>query len=73
MERTQLAEFVTELATDFDKYIAYEEDPEAAMTAAGLGEEDKELLRSGSFQQISEAFYEDDDRGSGAMPVIQGP
>ena len=73
MVRTELAKFVTELATSFDKYIAYEEDPEAAMAAAGLSDEDKELLRSGSFQEISEAFYLDDPRGGGAMPVIQGP
>lgn len=51
-----LATFLTGISTDSGKLEIFQADPEAAMTAAGLNDTEKALVRSGNKQTIKEYF-----------------
>ncbi|WLA39759.1 hypothetical protein QNJ95_44205 [Bradyrhizobium elkanii] len=52
MAESKLYEFLRELNDDSNKLTEFENDPEAAMTAAGLTNEEKEVVKSGDEEQI---------------------
>lgn len=58
----RLAAFIAELAVSPRTLEAYRDDREATMTAAGLSVEEKEVLRSGNWQNICEFLGGDDTR-----------
>jgi ribosomal silencing factor RsfS len=58
----RLAAFVAGLATSPRQLAAYRDDPEAAMNAAELSEQEKEVLRSGDWSVICEFLGGDDTR-----------
>lgn len=62
-EEQRFARFIADLALDPGKLAHYLEDPEAAMQAAGLDEEEKKVLRSGNFGFICQFL------GSGTRPI----
>ena len=49
---TRLGRFIADLATNPDKLRAYKSDPEAAMKAGGLSDDDKAVLYTGDFRSI---------------------
>ena len=51
-EEQRFARFVADLALDPDKLAHYMDDPEAAMQAAGLNDDQKGVLRTGDFREI---------------------
>jgi hypothetical protein len=51
-EENRFAQFIADLALDPAKLSLYKKDPEAAMQAAGLTDEEKAVLRTGSFAII---------------------
>ena len=51
-ERNRLGRFIAELAVNPRKLRDYKDDPEAAMSAAGLSDEEKGVLRTGDFRVI---------------------
>lgn len=51
-----LANFVRQMSEAADLLEEYERDPEKAMTAAGLTEEEKAVIRSGDEDQILQAI-----------------
>lgn len=53
-EKNRFAQFIADLALDPGKLAQYKKDPEAAMQAAGLTEEEKAVLRKGDFGIICE-------------------
>ena len=55
--------FVADLATSPVTLRSYRADPEAAMSAAGLSDEERALLRAGSFPAIVDYL------GSGERPI----
>jgi hypothetical protein len=62
-EEQRFARFIADLALDPGKLAHYMEDPEAAMQAAGLDDDEKGVLRTGSFGFICEFL------GAGARPI----
>jgi hypothetical protein len=68
-EEQRFAQFIADLALDPARLSHYQEDPEAAMEAAGLDDEEKAVLRTGNFQIICDYLGE-----SGPRPVtyVQG-
>ena len=63
-EESRFARFIADLALDPGKLTQYQKDPEAAMQAAGLSDEEKAVLRTGDFSVICD-FLGD----SGTRPV----
>jgi hypothetical protein len=53
-QNNRFSRFVADLALDPDKLADYMKDPEAAMQAAGLDDEEKDVLRTGDFRVICE-------------------
>jgi hypothetical protein len=53
---SNLAKFVRELSEGADRQEEFSADPERAMEAAGLSEEEKEILRRGDEQEILNAI-----------------
>ncbi len=51
-EEQRFSRFVADLALDPDKLAHYMDDPEAAMQAAGLNDDQKGVLRTGDFGEI---------------------
>ena len=68
-EEQRFARFIADLALDPTTLAQYRKDPEAAMEAAGLDDEEKAVLRTGNFQIICDYLGE-----SGPRPVtyVQG-
>jgi hypothetical protein len=66
-EDIRFAHFIAVLALNPDELKRYKKDPEAAMEAAGLSEEEKGLLRKGDFRLICE-FLGD----TGPRPITYG-
>ncbi len=66
----RLAAFIAGLATSPRKLDDYREDPEEAMAAAGLSDQDKEVLRSGDWRIICESLGGDDTR---PLPRLGAP
>ncbi len=62
----RLGRFIADLATSPDKLRRYKADPEAAMTAAGLSDEEKRVLRTGDFRLICDYLGE-----PGPRPIQQ--
>ena len=58
----RLAGFIASLATAPQKLREYLDEPESAMAEAGLNEQEKEVLRSGSWQVICDFLGPDDTR-----------
>lgn len=54
--QSNLAKFVQEMSEAAGRVEEYERDPEEAMTAAGLSEEEKEIVRRGDEQEILNAI-----------------
>lgn len=52
MNNSKLYDFLRALSDDPNKLTEFENDPEQAMTAAGLTEEEKDLIKSGDEQRI---------------------
>ncbi|MGH9361944.1 MAG: hypothetical protein ACRD2T_08500 [Thermoanaerobaculia bacterium] len=51
-EKNRLGRFIAELAMNPRKLQDYKDDPEAAMSAADLSDEEKAVLRKGDFRVI---------------------
>ena len=64
----RLAAFVANLATSPRTLEDYRDDPEAAMSAAGLSDQDKEVLRNGDWRIICEFLGSDDTRPLNFLP-----
>ncbi|HEX9669010.1 MAG TPA: hypothetical protein VGC93_05950 [Thermoanaerobaculia bacterium] len=58
----RLGRFIADLATNPATLKAYRADPEAAMSAAGLSENEKSAVRSGNFRAIVEMLGADEER-----------
>ena len=63
-ETDRFARFIADLALDPGKLARYKEDPEAAMQAAGLDDDEKGVLRTGNFNLICDYLGD-----SGARPI----
>lgn len=53
-QENRFAQFIADLALDPGKLAQYKKDPEAAMQAAGLSDDEKGVLRTGDFRIICE-------------------
>jgi hypothetical protein len=56
---SNLAKFVRELSESTERVEEFSDDPEAAMSAAGLSEEEKEIIRRGDEEEILKAIGKD--------------
>src|SRR5512142_557742 len=65
-----LRSFLAGLATDRTKLGAYIADPDAAMTEAGLGPEQQELLKSGNLGLIYARFVAEQEGGAQAPAMV---
>lgn len=61
-EEQRFARFIADLALKPDTLAQYLEDPEAAMRAAGLNDEEKAVLRKGDFRIICDYLVPTRDR-----------
>ncbi len=64
----RFAQFIADLALDPGKLAQYKKDPEAAMQAADLSEDEVGVLRTGRFSLICDLLGDDDTR-----PITQSP
>jgi len=60
----RFAQFIADLALDPGKLAQYQKDPEAAMQAAGLSDEEKAVLRTGDFNVICDYLAPSAERPS---------
>ena len=60
MSENRLGRFIADLATNPATLKAYQADPEAAMSAAGISENEKSAVRSGNFRAIVGMLGEDE-------------
>jgi len=63
-QKDRFAQFIADLALDPGKLAHYKKDPEAAMQAAGLSNDEKGVLRTGDFKVICDYLTP-----SGARPA----
>ena len=63
------ADFVISLSKDPQKRAAFKQDPDGTMSAAGLSEEDKKVIKSGDPQKIREHLGDDGPPGCMVMIV----
>lgn len=59
-DENRLGRFIADLATNPATLKAYKADPEAAMSAAGISENEKSAVLSGNFRAIVEMLGEDE-------------
>lgn len=71
-EDIRFAHFIAVLALNPDELKRYKEDPEAAMEAAGLSDEEKEALRTGDFRVICEFLGDGGPRPITISPSYEG-
>lgn len=78
-EEQRFARFIADLALEPATLAHYKQDPEAAMQAAGLDDEEKAVLRTGKFQIICEYLdacrprpIPDEQGGPGSGPLSTG-
>ena len=64
----RFARFIADLALDPGKLAQYKKDPEAAMQAAGLSDDEKGVLRTGDFGAICDWLGD-----CGPRPITQNP
>ena len=64
----RFSHFIAELALNPDKLERYKKNPEAAMEAAGLSEEEKGVLRTGKFSVICDFLG---DTGPRPITIIE--
>jgi len=64
-----MAAFIAGLAISPQRLYEYMEEPEQAMTAAGLSDQEKAVLRQGDWKVICELLSPDDTR---PMPAFDG-
>ena len=58
----RLGRFIADLATNPTALKAYKTDPEAAMSAAGLSEDEKRAVRAGNFRAIVDMLGAGEER-----------
>ncbi len=56
-------EYVVSVSEDPEKAQAHKDDPDAAMDAAGLSDEDKDILKSGDLERIRDHLGDDSPPG----------
>lgn len=66
-EGNRLGRFIAELAVNPRKLRDYKDDPEAAMSAANLSDEEKRVLRTGDFRVICDYLGD-----GGPRPIQMG-
>lgn len=69
-EEQRFARFIADLALDPATLAYYKQDPEAAMQAASLDDDEKAVLRTGNFQIICDYLGETGERPGGTW--VQG-
>lgn len=69
-EDQRFAHFIADLALHPGKLAHYREDPEAAMQAAGLNDEQKNVLRSGDWKNICDYLVPSGERPVPGDPII---
>ena len=66
MPSSKLYEFLKALSESEEKLSAFERDADEAMTAAGLSEDEKDLVRSGDEQRIMRHLGSEEGTGTAA-------
>ncbi len=54
-----IGQYVVQVSQDPERARAFRENPERAMSAAGLSEEDRDLILSGNTERVRRAIYEE--------------